>query len=280
MNRRFLTQFSLKWNPFALDVPVEALYRFPETESFLFRVENLARDGGFALVTGHPGMGKSVTLRILADHLSRIREMKIGVLTRPQCNVADLYRELGDLFGVELTPHNRWAGTKVLRERWRAFMDTALFRPVLLVDEAQEMAPTVLNELRILMSTELDSCLLLTVVLAGDQRLQTRLTQEDLLPLATRIRTRLVRAAATTDDLVSLLCHAIEQAGNPQLMTKELVDILAEQSAGNLRAMTTMAAQLLETAAEKELPRLDEKLFFETFHVPGSRRARKNGGRS
>ncbi len=76
------------------------------------------------------GTGKSVTLRILREHFSHIREMRVGVLTRPQCNVPDLYREIGDLLGVGLSPQNRRAGTKVLRERWRVFAEAALFRPV------------------------------------------------------------------------------------------------------------------------------------------------------
>ena len=75
---------------------------------------------------------------------------------------------MGDLFGVELRPHNRWAGAKVLRERWQTHIDASLARPVLVVDEAQEMLSTVLSELRLLCSTRLDSHILLTVVLAGD----------------------------------------------------------------------------------------------------------------
>ena len=46
--------------------------------------------------------------------LSEQRDVKVGVCSRPQANLADFYREMGDLFGVELRPHNRWAGAKVL----------------------------------------------------------------------------------------------------------------------------------------------------------------------
>jgi general secretion pathway protein A len=97
-----------------------------------------------------------------------------------------LYREMGDLFGVELAPHNRWAGAKVLRDRWQTHIDASLSRPVLIVDEAQEMLPAVLAELRLLSSTRLDSHILLTVVLAGDGRLLERLRSEELAPLAAR----------------------------------------------------------------------------------------------
>jgi hypothetical protein len=51
--------------------------------------------------------GKSVTLRILAERLGGQRDVKIGILSRPQAGLADFYCEMGDLFGVELAPHDK-----------------------------------------------------------------------------------------------------------------------------------------------------------------------------
>ena len=265
MNKKHLSLFGLKWNPFAPDVPTEALLVAPRVESFCWRVENLAREGGFALVTGTPGIGKSVALRLLVERLSQIREIKIGVMAKPHASVSDFYRELGDLFGVLLSPHNRWAGAKLLRERWQAHIDGSLVRPVLVVDEAQDMTPKVLDELRHLSSARLDSHLLLTTVLAGDLRLVEKFRSDDLLPLSSRMRVRLQLDRATPDELEQCLRHGMTKAGAPKLMTAELVTTLCEHAAGNYRALMTMANDLLAAGVQREAKQLDEKLFFETY---------------
>ena len=54
MNKKLLALYGLKWNPFASDVPTEALLVTPRTKSFCWRVGQLAGEGGFALVTGAP----------------------------------------------------------------------------------------------------------------------------------------------------------------------------------------------------------------------------------
>jgi len=184
MTHTLLALYGLKWNPFTADVPIEALWSPPMLEHFRWRMENQAREGGFALISGDPGTGKSVSLRLLAHHLASLPDLQIGVLTRPQSGLGDFYRELGALFGVVLAPHNRWAGFKALREKWLAHVDSTRHRPVLLVDEAQEMSPSVLAELRILASADFDSRAILTVVLAGDGRLVQEFRREELLPIA------------------------------------------------------------------------------------------------
>jgi len=274
--KKLLALYGLKWNPFGADVPVEALLVTPRIESFLWRVEVLVGEGGFAVISGDPGTGKSVTLRILSDRLGAQREVVVGALTRPQSAIADFYRELGELFGVKLSPHNRWGGFKALREKWRAHLEASLFRPVLLVDEAQTMDPEVLSELRLLSSMNFDATSILTVVLCGDGRLLDLLCHQELLPLGSRVRTRLITEPATRQELLEFLENALEKAGNPDLMTRGVMETLVDHSAGNYRVLSMLAGELLSAGMARNVNQLDEKLYLEVFEQSAPRRRRRS----
>lgn len=262
--------YGLKFNPFAQSVPTSALLQTPTIEDFAWRIEQgIAQDGGFALITGEHGTGKSTALRLLAAHLARLRDVQVALIERPQSGVPDFYREMGELFGIPLSPHNRWAGFRALRERWIAHIDASMTRPLLLIDEAQEMNPAVLCELRLLTQSRFDSNTILGVVLAGDRRVLELLQRPELLPLNSRLRARVALTAASPEDLRHSLVHRMTAAGNASLLAAPVIDALCEHALGCQRTMFQMADELLARAARLQADIVDEKLYFETFPPPG-----------
>jgi type II secretory pathway predicted ATPase ExeA len=264
-DKKLLALFGLKWNPFLSNIPVESLWTPPDFEPFFFRVENLVMEGGFAMICAEPGLGKSKILQLIANRLRPLQGVSVGVMERPQSSLGDFYRELGAVFGVNLSPANRYGGFKALRERWLNHIKATLFRPVLLIDEAQEMVAACLNEVRLLSSTHFDSQCILTSILCGDTRLPERLRTDELVSLGTRIRSRLILEPLPREHLMAYLNHALEQAAAPHLMTEPLKEAITEHCLGNLRVLNLMAAELLEIAAQRELAQLDEKLFLEFY---------------
>jgi general secretion pathway protein A len=261
--RKLSALYGLKWNPFLPDIPVEALCETPRIKHFAWRVEDLVMHGGFALVTGDVGAGKSAALRMLAAKLTPLRDVLVGEVTRPQSRVTDFYREIGDLFGVAVSTSNRWGAYKTVRAKWQEHIQQTLFRPVLLVDEAQEMSPLLLAEMRLLGSTKLDTCTIVTVILCGDRRLEEKLRTPDLLPIASRIRTRLVLDAEPPDVLGTMLRHLLATAGNAALMTEELQRTVCEHAAGNRRVLMHLCNELLVLAVAKNAKQLDDSLYLE-----------------
>ena len=74
--KRLLALYGLKWNPFSPELPSEGLLATPRIENFAWRVEQLVQEGGFALITGESGTGKSVALRMVAARLSAVPEVR------------------------------------------------------------------------------------------------------------------------------------------------------------------------------------------------------------
>lgn len=266
--------YGMKYNPFLPDLPEEALQLLPGAEFFVRRVESQVAQGGFALITGEPGQGKSKTLHLTAKRLTRMPELSIGIMQRPQSLLADFYREMGEMFGVPLSPSNRYGGFKALRARWKEHCRSSLLRPVLLIDEAQELSTPCLTELRLLQSEQFDSQSLLFTLLCGDTRLPERFRSPELMPLGSRIRARVQLGPLSPQELQIYLETALAQAGHPQLMSPELIKTLCAHALNNLRVLTQIAADLLAAGAERNLPRLDESLYFELFSPPTPRHRR------
>ena len=126
----------------------------------------------------------------------------------------------------------------------------------------------MLNELRLLASSKLDSKVLLTVVLAGDSRLTDKLGTPELAPLRSRIRVRLALEEITPPELRVHLDHLLAAAGNPALMTEGLKATICERAAGNLRTLAQLGADLLDAGMQRGAARLDEKLFLAITAVP------------
>ena len=270
MKRRLLSLHGLKWNPFS-PAGRGAIHHAARRKLLLARRRASGprrrlrpdrrgtghrQERGSALACGPAGA-----------------QPRLGGRRSDPSNLADFYREMGELFDVPLRPHNRWGGFKVLRTRWQDHLEAIRLRPVLLIDEAQELQPAVLGELRLLAATEFDSRSILSVVLAGDTRLADKLQRSDLLPLESRIRQRLAMGYAERKELAACLDHLLEKAGNPR--TQNLRDALCDHAAGNYRSLTKIADSLLATAAEREITELDEKLFFEIF-TPDKRRGARS----
>lgn len=257
--------YGLKWNPFLPEIPTDALVKDDATKRFCWRVEQSVLEGGFVLVTGDAGSGKSVTMRHLAAHLGEINELTVRTLTRPQSHIRDFYREMAEMFDVPIKGNNRFGSFASLRAAWQSHIKASLFRPVLLIDEAQEVPDDVLNELRLLSSVDLDSKSILAVVLAGDSRLPNKLRQSMLLPLESRIRTRHHLDKRPQSELMEILNATLAHAGAPDLMNSAAIQAVAEHAMGNLRAMMLMSNELLTVAAEKKQRQIDEDLFLEIF---------------
>jgi len=160
-----------------------------------------ARRGGFAVVTDDPGNRQ---LRLSAYPRRAIgggRDVNLGMISRPRPTSPTSGRPVRR----PTKPHNRWGAAKILRQSWQAHIDTALSRPVLIVDEAQEIGSPVLSELRLFASAKLNSYFLPTVVCAGDTCLIERCVPTSSCP-STAASASVCRSSAPLPRLSRAVC--------------------------------------------------------------------------
>ena len=81
--------------------------------------------------------------------------------------------------------------------------------------------------------------------------------------------------AASRDELLACLEHLLEAAGNPALMTEELKSTLVDHAVGNHRILMNLCDELLAVAADRGLPKLDEKLYLDVYAAPVRKGAKR-----
>ncbi len=111
--------------------------------------------------------------------------------------------------------------------------------------------------------------------LAAEYANEVVVRRDDLLPLGSRIRVRLIMTYADRDALMACLKHLQVTASNANLMSIELMQTLCDHAAGNYRVLTSMAAELLAWAAQQEIVQLDEKLYLDVFGSSSPAKTRK-----
>ena len=169
MNQKLLALYGLKWNPFTPEVPIEALYVPPKVENFCWRIEQAhLREGGFALDprrSRHRQKRRHAPARRAARRAWPTSRSASSIIRRATSPTSIASSAISSP-----SPSASATAGAALRRCAPAGSITWVppaRRPVVLVDEAQEMTPMVLSELRLLASARFDSQSLLCVVLIG-----------------------------------------------------------------------------------------------------------------
>lgn len=197
------------------------------------------------------GTGKTSVLRALIARLPearyRIHYVKVTGLSK-----RDMCREIAQAVG--LAP----AGTypTLVRRLQERFSETAQgegLRPVLVLDEAHDLRPDTLTMLRVLTNFDMDSKLILSIVLAGQPRLRDLLRRDDLVDVAGRLAHYATLRLLSRDEINRYIDHRCTIAGAVTVpFDKDAVDALYEIGRGNLRATDQLARKTLELAHQAD----------------------------
>lgn len=237
--------------PFTREIDPHDRFEIPAAAEALRDLRRTVENRMSAALIAPSGAGKTVLLRALKAALPearyRVHEVKVTDLSK-----RDMCREIATVCGLE--PVGTYPNLlRKLQQRFTAQIDEEGLRPVLLLDEAQDMRPEVLATLRILTNFDLDSRLVLAVVLVGDHRLQTLLQRHELEPVRRRLAHVATLPLLARDQTRAYLQHRLQLAGVAEkTFLDDAADAVHEITRGNLRAIDHLCFKSLEVAARRE----------------------------
>jgi general secretion pathway protein A len=250
------SRFGFHQMPFTREIRVEDLMRLPDFDEALRALERTVDNRMSAAIIAPAGTGKSVLLRALAARLPEAR-YNVHYVKVADLGKRDMCRELACAAGA----HPAGSYPKLvmsLQERYRGCLNTDGLRPVLLLDEAHDLRPDVLAMLRLLTNFDMDSRLVVSVILCGQPPLKTLLRRDNLEDIARRLAHFVTLRTLTREQTTHYLEHRCRVAGaSSSPFDPSAHDALFEIARGNLRATDRLALKALEVAHDQDVALVD-----------------------
>lgn len=181
--------FGLRGHPFAITPDPRYLYLSPHhQEALAHLLYGVSENGGFVLLTGEVGTGKTTLIRSLLAQPPQ--QADIALCLNPKLTAVELVATICDELGVECPPGGRLKPLIDTLNRHLLASHASGRHTVLIIDEAQNLSADVLEQIRLLTNLETHQHKLLRVILVGQPELKTLLAQPRLRQLAQRITAR------------------------------------------------------------------------------------------
>ncbi|MGF1725208.1 AAA family ATPase [Photobacterium nomapromontoriensis] len=251
--------FGISEAPFSIVPSARFLYLSDRhREALTHMLGSMGGGGGFGLLTGEVGTGKTTVLRALVPRLPQATQ--VAVILNPSLSTHELLAALSDELTISY-PEN--ASTKVLTDGIYQHLlanHQAGKQTLLLIDEAQHLMPDVLEQLRLLTNLETDSTKLLKVVLVGQPELQQLLQQERLRQLAQRITSRYHLLPLTLEEVSEYINYRLRAVDclHPVFAPAQTVQI-AKATGGIPRLINLVCDKAMQLAYQKMMHKIDKE---------------------
>lgn len=246
--------FGLKEAPFSIAPNPQYLYMSDRhREALAHLMYGIKSDGGFILLTGEVGTGKTTICRCLLEQIPK--DVHIAFVLNPKLNPVELLATACDDLGISYPDGAR---IKTLVDRLNEFLLAAHQegrRTVLIIDEAQNLSIDVLEQLRLLTNLETNQRKLLQIILLGQPELLTLLAQNELRQLSQRVTARFHLNALNRGEVHEYIKHRLNIAGARGLFFPvAAVNRIFKISGGIPRVINLLCDRaLLGTYAENKL---------------------------
>ncbi len=247
-NNDVRSHFGLHGMPFTREFPIHQRWRHPMLEEAISELRCTVEQRMSGALLSASGNGKTAVLRALSDSLPEAR-YRVHYIKVTDLGKRDFCKELATALGCPPAGSYGSLVNKV-QSRCQSLMDEDSLRPVLLIDESHDFKAEVLAIMRILTNFEMDSRLVVSVILAGQARLRSLLKRSELEAVSSRIAQYCSLRLFSREEIRQYVAHRAEMAGaKSELFDNAALDALYECAQGNLRATDRLALKSLQLAA-------------------------------
>lgn len=252
--------FGLSDLPFSIAPDPRFLYMSDQhREALAHLVYGVTTDGGFVLLTGEVGTGKTTVCRCLLEQVPEGTD--IAFILNPRVTVEELLASICDELGVRYPEGT--ASNKVFIDRINAFLLDAHARnrkTVLVIEEAQNLSPEVLEQVRLLTNLETNDRKLLQIIMLGQPELRDMLAKSDLRQLSQRITARYHLGPLSKQEVSAYVTHRLSLAGvREHLFSRPAMQLLCRLSNGVPRLVNLLCDRALLGAYVQDKNVVDRK---------------------
>jgi len=253
--------FGLTENPFSLTPDPRFLFMSQRhREALAHLLFGMGDRGGFVLLTGEVGTGKTTLCRSLLEQVPA--GVEVALVLNPKQTALELVASLCDELNVSYPPGTD--SLKVLIDLLNLHLmeiHAKGRRTVLIIDEAQNLSTDVLEQVRLLTNLETTTQKLLQILLIGQPELQTMMARPELRQLGQRITARYHLTPLLLNETAAYIQHRLEVAGcKRRLFTKGALHLVHRLSGGVPRVINTICDRALLGAYAKQRDRINRRL--------------------
>jgi general secretion pathway protein A len=244
-------------------------------EAFAHLLFGIDSHAGFIAMTGEVGTGKTTVLRTLLSQLDP-EKYKSALIFNPCLSGEQLLASICRDFGIEAAEKNSFAYLEALN-RYLLEQNAAGRTLVLVIDEAQNLAPEVLEQVRLISNLETERDKLIQIILAGQPELDAIFSRHDLRQLNQRITVRCKLSPMGLDDTKEYINHRLKISGNrnPGLFSGGAVKRIYRFSGGIPRLINVACERALIMAWTRESPTVTPYIAAQVVAEAGAAAPRK-----
>jgi len=272
----YQSYFGLAEAPFSIAPDPRYLYMSERhQEALAHLLYGVNGSGGFVLLTGEVGAGKTTVCRCLLEQIPE--SCDVAYIFNPRQTVEELLATICAEFGIAVPPGN--TSVKVFVDCINTYLLDAHARgrhTVLVIDEAQNLSADVLEQMRLLTNLETSQRKLLQIILLGQSELAEMLARPELRQLAQRVIARYHLGPLAKREVADYVRHRLEVAGTQRkLFPDSLMGSLYRLSGGTPRVINVLCDRALLGAYVQAKERVDsatlKQAAREVFHQPVKR---------